>query len=82
MTKSMTIGWLLQRSCRRFVEREQKAAIGLGASVWFGSAATFWIAVPTICYDYWDTTRDAKNDLFDECDDANVDFSEAVKNLR
>ena len=42
----------------------------------------FWIAVPTICYDYWDAPRDAKNELFDECDDANVDFLEAVKNLR
>ncbi len=38
--------------------------------------------VTAVCYDYYDATRDAKNELFDECDDANADFSEEVKNLR
>lgn len=38
--------------------------------------------VTAVCYDYCDATRNAKNELFDEGDDANADFSEAVKNLR
>ena len=63
-------------------DANRNALIGLGASIWPGGGATYFIAVSAVCYDYYDATRDAKNELFDECDDANADFSEAVKNLR
>ena len=63
-------------------DANRNALIGLGASVAAGGGSTYWIAVSAVCYDYYDATRDAKNELFDECDDANADFSEAVKNLR
>ena len=63
-------------------DANRNALIGMGASIAAGGGSTYWIAVSAICYDYYDATRDAKNELFDECDDANADFSEAVKNLR
>lgn len=63
-------------------DANRNALIGLGASIWPGGGATYFIAVSAVCYDYYDATRDAKYELFDECDDANADFSEAVKNLR
>lgn len=62
-----------------FSDANRNAFIGLGVSIYPGGGSTYFIAVSTVCYD---ATRDAKNDLFDECDDANADFSEAGKNLR
>lgn len=62
-------------------DANRNALIGLGASVAAGGGSTYFIAVSAVCYDYYDATRDAKYELFDECDDANADFSEAVKNL-
>ena len=63
-------------------DANRNALIGMDASIYPGGGATYFIAVPTICYDYYDATRDAENELFDECDDANADFSEAVADLR
>lgn len=63
-------------------DANRNALIGMGASIAAGGGATYWVAVSAICYDYYDATRDAKYELFDECDDANADFSEAVKKLR
>lgn len=63
-------------------DANRNALIGMGASIAAGGGSTYFIAVSAVCYDYYDATRDAKYELFDECDDANADFSEAVKKLR